>query len=239
MTKTLLAFCLYFLSSLSLNAYASVDSLNRINTDNGEIVLRKFDLAKVNEFRNDPDHQYKAIKREGVTWWDRVWFAIMEFIARLFAMATGTVLGRIIFYGLCAALIIFFIIRFLNVDIKESFYRTTKARVTNLSAEDENIHEISFEERINDAYRQKDFRECVRLTFLYALKKLADKQIINWKPGKTNDEYWRELNQHAARQSWQELRLYFDYAWYGHFDIDERTYSEIRNVFAEFNNKLS
>lgn len=239
MTKTLLAFCVYFFSSLSLNAYASVDSLNRIKTDNGKIVLRKFDQGKVNEFRNDPDYQYKAIKREGMTWWDRLWFAILEFIARLFALATGTVLGRIIFYGLCAALIIFFIIRFLNVDIKEAFYRTTKAKAANLSAEEENIHEISFEDRINDAYSKKDFRECVRLIFLYALKKLADKQIINWKPGKTNDEYWRELNQHPARQSWQELRLYFDYAWYGHFDIDERTYSEIQNVFADFNNKVN
>jgi hypothetical protein len=239
MTKTFLVFGISFLFSISLNAYAPIDTLSRINTDNGEIVFRTFDEDNVNEFRNDPDYQYKAIKREGLTWWDRLRFAVMEVIARVLALATGTVLGRIILYVLCAALIIFFIIRFLNVDIKEAFYRTTQTKAKKLSADDENIHEISFEERINEAYAKKDFRECVRLTFLYTLKKLADRQVISWKPGKTNDEYSRELNQHVARQSWQELRLYFDYAWYGHFDIDEKTYSEIQNVFADFNKKVS
>jgi hypothetical protein len=238
MTKTLLLFCVSFLLSLSLNAHSAIDSLGQIKTDNGAITFRQFDQGKINGFRDDPNYQYKAIKRQGLTWWDRLRFAIMEFIARLFALATGTVLGRIIFYGLCAALIIFFIIRFLNVDIKEAFYRTAHTKANRLSVDEEDIHEISFEERINDAYSKKDFRECVRLTFLYALRKLADKDAINWKPGKTNDEYWRELNQHPARQSWQELRLYFDYAWYGHFDIDERTYLEIQNVFADFNNKV-
>jgi len=239
MTKILFIFCACCFVSFSLHAHTSLDSLSNVEMDDGKVALRKFDSEKVNEFRNDPDFQYKAVKREGLTWWDRLQLAIMEFIARLFYLATGTVLGRILFYGLCAALVIFFVIRFFNIDIKETFYRSTKSSSSKLIAEDENIHEISFVERINEAYKQRDFRECVRLTFLFALKKLADRQAIAWKPGKTNDEYWRELSQHPARQPWQELRLYFDYAWYGHFDIDEKTYTEIQTVFADFNRKVS
>jgi Domain of unknown function (DUF4129) len=216
----------------------TADSLQKVENDNGSVTFRKFDTEKVNEFRNNPDYQYKVVKQEGVTWWDRLRYAIFQFILRILSLATNTVLGRTIFYGLCAALVIYFIIRFFNIDIKQTFYRSARTAPSKLTPEQENIHEISFEERINEAYKRKDFREAVRLTFLFALKKLADRQAIAWKPGKTNDEYWRELSQHPARQPWQELRLYFDYAWYGHFDIDETIYSEIQTVFADFSRKV-
>lgn len=227
------------LLSLTLNAFSGEDSVQYIEDDAGQISLRKFDANKVNEFRADSDFQYKAIKREGLTWWQRLQMAILEFILRLFSLATGTLLGRIIFYTLCAGLLIFFLIKFLNIDVKEAFYRSSKSASPKSVDEAEDIHEISFEERIQEAFQKNDFRECVRLTFLFALKKLSDRQAITWKPGKTNDEYWRELSQHPARQPWQELRLYFDYAWYGHFDIDEKTYQEIQSVFEDFNRKVS
>jgi hypothetical protein len=210
-----------------------------VETDQGSISLRKFDNEKVNKYRSNADFQYKAVKQEGITWWDRVKYAIMQFIARLLSLATNTFLGRIIFYTLCISLLLYFLIKFLNIDIKEAFYRSTKSSTPRMGHQEENIYEISFEERIKEAYDRKDFRECARLTFLYALKKLSDRQVIIWRPGKTNEEYWQELNQHPTRQSWQELRLYFDYAWYGHFDIDEKTYGDIQNVFGEFNRKLS
>jgi hypothetical protein len=220
-------------------ANESVDSVVHVETDQGSISLRKFDNEKVINYRSDSDFQYKATKEEGITWWDRIKFAIMQFIAQLLSLATNTLLGRIIFYTLCISLLLYFLIKFLNIDVKETFYRSSKSSTPGTAHDEENIYEISFEERIKEAYDRKDFRECARLTFLYALKKLSDRQVITWRPGKTNEEYWQELNQHPARQSWQELRLYFDYAWYGHFDIDEKTYGDIQNVFGEFNRKLS
>ena len=220
-------------------ANESADSVVQVETDKGSISLRKFDNEKANLYRSNSDFQYKTVKEEGVTWWDRVKFAILQFIARILSLATNTFLGRIIFYTLCIALLLYFLIKFLNIDVKEAFYRSSKKSKPREDHTEENINEISFEERIKEAYDRKDFRECARLTFLYALKKLSDRQVITWRPGKTNEEYWQELNQHPTRQSWQELRLYFDYAWYGHFDIDEKTYTDIQHVFGEFNRKLS
>jgi len=46
--------------------------------------------------------------------------------------------------------------------------------------------------------------------------------LIQWMPGKTNDEYMAELQQHPTQPRLQELRYYFDYAWYGHFEINDR-----------------
>lgn len=233
---------LFFLLSVhpSQGNEIAMDSVVNIETDNGVAEIRKFDTDRVNEYRNNEDFQYKTVKQEeGMTWWDRLKLALLELFLRLVSLATGTLLGRILFYTICISLVIYFLIKFLNIDIKEAFYRTSRSGSSRLGPQEEDINEISFEERLKEAYDRKDFRECARLTFLYALKKLSERQVITWKPGKTNEEYWQELNQHPTRQSWQELRLYFDYAWYGHFDIDEKTYGDIQNVFSEFNHKLS
>jgi hypothetical protein len=77
-----------------------------VETDQGSISLRKFDNEKVNKYRSNADFQYKAVKQEGITWWDRVKYAIMQFIARLLSLATNTFLGRIIFYTLCISLLL-------------------------------------------------------------------------------------------------------------------------------------
>ena len=74
--------------------------------------------------------------------------------------------------------------------------------------------------------------------FLFALKKLADAHLIKWIPGKTNDEYLFELRQHASRSNLQDLRYYFEYSWYGHFEVTEQTYQHIKDVFREFKTKL-
>jgi hypothetical protein len=103
---------------------------------------------------------------------------------------------------------------------------------------EENIHELDFEKLINDAVRRKEYRDGVRLVFLFSLKKLSDAHLIKWMPGKTNDEYMSELRNHPAQQRLQELRYYFDYAWYGHFEITDQTFAGVHQTFREFDASL-
>ncbi len=200
--------------------------------------LREFDDSALESFRNDSDFQYHVVKRKSESWFDKIISWLLYYFFQSIFFLTGTIPGKILFYGLCAAIIIFAIAKLLNIDVKEMFYSLRKPKEANIKIHEEDIHEISFDQRIEAAYQNKQFRECVRLTFLYALKKLSDNQLIAWKVGKTNDDYLSELKQHPTRLSLQELRLYFDYAWYGDFDVDENTYREIQKVFADFSQKL-
>lgn len=234
----LVLFCFAFLTAAFAQVPANQGKKNLLKTDSTKLQVRTFDAERLNAFKNDPDFEYIPPKREASTWIDMILMLILEFIARLLDFTMNTVYGKILFYGICLAIVLFAIIRLLNVDVREIFYSAKRASSMPVITEEENIHEINFEKDIQEAIRRKNYREGVRLIFLYALKKLSDQQLIHWKPGKTNDDYLAEVRQHKIRTSLHELRLYFDYAWYGHFDVNENTFREIQEVFADFNKKL-
>jgi len=201
-------------------------------------VTRAFDDDALEEFRNDSDFIYHVQPRKEEGLFDRIIGWILYYLLKTLAFITGTVPGKLLFYTFCVLLILYAVIKLFDIDVKEMFYSMGKPKQGSMTIQEEDIHEISFDERIDEAYRNKDYRECVRLNFLYALKKLSDKDLIQWKAGKTNDDYMRELKEHPTKPTLQELRLYFDYAWYGHFEVDEDTYRTIRNVFGDFSNKI-
>ena len=154
------------------------------------------------------------------------------------SILTQTVFGQIIFYGLCAGLILYVVLKVLNIDARDLFFRIRASTRIDFKLAEENIHELDFEKLINDAIHRKEYRDGVRLLFLFSLKKLSDAHLIQWMPGKTNDEYMAELQHHPAKQRLQELRYYFDYAWYGHFEINDRTFASVHQTFREFDASL-
>ena len=85
---------------------------------------------------------------------------------------------------------------------------------------EENIHEMDFEKLIQSAIEEKDYRKAVRLFYLSTLKKLADKNIIDWQPGKTNYDYLLEIKTQSIQPIFKELNYFFQYVWYGDFPVD-------------------
>ena len=96
---------------------------------------------------------------------------------------------------------------------------------------EENIHEVDFEKRINDALAKLEYREATRLLFLHALKILSDKDLIHWEPGKTNHDYINELESEKLKPGFNDLNYFFEYAWYGHFDVNESVFTKAQNTF--------
>lgn len=90
---------------------------------------------------------------------------------------------------------------------------------------------MDFEKLIREALEKKEYRYGVRLTFLYALKLLSDKQHVDWRPGKTNHDYLEELNEGELKTGFNELSFYFDYAWYGEFAVNENLFQRVQVIF--------
>ncbi len=197
---------------------------------------RTFSEEKLNEFKADSDFRYGRPK-EGMTPWQRflMWIAIL--IQTFLHYATQTIVGQVILYTCCALLLLYVILRLLDIDARDLFTRTSTSKIDFKLAE-ENIHGLDFEKLIAQAADKKHYRDAVRLTFLYSLKKLSDANLIKWLPGKTNDDYLHELREHPTLAGIQELRYYFDYAWYGHFEVDNETYSGVKQTFQDFTNRL-
>lgn len=110
--------------------------------------------------------------------------------------------------------------------------KNTKVSILDQNLE-ENIHAINFSDSITTFEKQANYRYAVRYQFLFILKKLSDKEHINWNPEKTNKDYYNELENNHLKNKFKELVYIFDNIWYGEFDVDEKTYTHFKQKFLD------
>lgn len=121
---------------------------------------------------------------------------------------------------LFAALVIIVMIA-LKLRPGSLFRRSAEKEVAPVETAAEDIHKIHFESELEKAIRLKNFRLALRIMYLETLKKMTDKNIIAWRPEKTNWDYVREINNEQLKKPFIEITNAYDYAWYGEFPIDE------------------
>jgi len=236
MRKAIKVLFLLFFSVGDVDA-RSADTVYHAGIDTIAIDLRAFNEQTLNEFISDPDYRYGR-PQEGMTPWARFLIWLGMILQQFFYYTTQTLLGKILLYAFFIGVILWVILKLLNIEVKDIFYGTSASSKMKLKLSEENIHDLDFDKLISQAVQKEEYRDAVRLIFLFSLKKLSDANQIQWQPGKTNDEYIAELKQHPALPRLRELRYYFDYAWYGHFEIDNHTYEGVNKTFQEFTRKV-
>lgn len=131
--------------------------------------------------------------------------------------------------------LLYFIVKFI-IGKNGNFIFGKKNKKTIIKDEElhENIHEINFSESIAKFERAGDYRSSVRYQFLFLLKKLSDKKLINWNPEKTNKDYVAELKAPHLKKEFSNLSYIFDYVWYGEFNIEEQAYLTFKDQYQSF-----
>jgi hypothetical protein len=102
----------------------------------------------------------------------------------------------------------------------------------------EDIFAIQFQQEIDKALAQGNYRLAVRVHFLRLLRNLSDKNLIQYKQEKTNLDYLMELSSKTWYAEFFRLTRHFEYSWYGHFEVEEPTYRIIASEFNQFEKKL-
>ena len=97
-----------------------------------------------------------------------------------------------------------------------------------------NIHELNFDQLIAEAIEKRYFRRAVRLFYLKSLKSMTDKNLIDWRPYKTNYDYQLELNKTPLEEPFSELTYLFNHVWYGNFELNEELFGDAKRQFLEF-----
>jgi hypothetical protein len=107
------------------------------------------------------------------------------------------------------------------------------------SLSEENLQNINFQQAIQEAAYQKNFRMAVRLWYLQSLKNLSDHKLIDWQINKSDESYILELNGNPIQPSFVDLTRQFESNWYGGFPIEENEFKMVSERFMHFNEKLS
>lgn len=89
------------------------------------------------------------------------------------------------------------------------------------------ISKTELELRLEEAMANGNYKECVRIYFLFAMKELINRRWIFWKKEKTNMHYIIEMQGKPGLASFEQIVNMYDLVWYGDYEIDEATYNAI------------
>jgi hypothetical protein len=97
--------------------------------------------------------------------------------------------------------------------------------------DEEIIKQNNFEELIQEALNDKDYRLAVRYYYLQLLKQLIDRQLVTWHPDKTNHDYVNEIKNQFIKEQFKSLTFIYDYVWYGKHQLYKKDFDEIVSQF--------
>ncbi len=105
--------------------------------------------------------------------------------------------------------------------------------------ETDDIFSINYQKEIDKAEANGNYRLAIRLMFLRSLKVMAEKNIIAYKPGRTNLDYLFQLHPTGFYNNFFRITRNYEYSWYGKFEVGEGAYKMIRNDFTQFDRQLT
>jgi hypothetical protein len=217
------------------------------------IALDEDEIADTTLRKNDLTLSYDSIKN----WRDLKEYAYTKYLDSLLRgikkkevkqprMQRPNILSRLFNSGivqvslwtLAIAFILFILYRLFLAD--GAFKRRSKsANDADAEVEEEIItKESDFDALIRQALQIGNYRQAVRYQYLRTLHLLADKNLVQLAPDKTNFQYVSEIANRSHQQPFASLTLNYEYVWYGEFEIDKNIYDKIENNFRGFNQKI-
>lgn len=221
-----------------------------LKIDSSKISVKQFDTLAINKYRASPPFKYAEVKT-GTTWWDRFWAWVwrqwvnfMQWLRKLVGGGKGSGQNtapamRYVIIGIAAIVLVIGIFKLIGISLRKIKKGKKNTVEVPYSESLENIHEINFDQTIENAIAAKNYRLAVRLLYLRSLKQLSDRNLINWKLDKTNSAYLNELVDAEQKRRFSVLTRQFEYVWYGDFPLDGQSFQDINIVFQEFKKQIA
>jgi hypothetical protein len=227
-------FCLFF-SACSF--YTNAESVPRF--DSSAVAARIPPVEKQSEIFSDSDYRYDKRSAPGYSWWDRFWMWVRDVMDSLFSTRSGSLFLTVFKWMLIVSLTVLIIWLLLKNEVRSLFFRKNVSADLEFEELTADIHRVDFDRMIQEAVQEKNFRRAVRLYFLQTLKLLSDKNLIKWKPEKTNYDYYLELREKPFHPDFRSISILYDYVWYGDFQIGEKDFLSASRQFGKFTGYLT
>ena len=239
-----LPFIILFLT-LVFYSNAQQDS-NRIQYDSSlvsPVEITKNDLAT---YYADDKFDYE-VEKVDYSWWEGVknWFynVLRSFFEFVFGEYNApnylSVFLEIVPYLLLALLLYLLIRFFINANTKNIIFSKENPNLVSLSEEERLIKTEDIQGLIKQAFDDKNYRLAIRYYYLFLLKLLTERELIDWQLQKTNDDYIIELAKSNLLPQFKKVTILYDYIWYGEFTIDEAAYQSAKSNFDKLKNAIS
>ena len=201
--------------------------------DRTPVAIRQPDSAQLTTIHDDRAYRYGNDLPPTASPWDRFLAWFWSTVEELFRSKAYRNAGQYLLMATIAGGVVWLLYK--AEFLGNLFPNRAKQAPLGYNTLDDNIHEINFTDRINQAVEARHYRLAVRLLYLQSLKSLADAGLIRWQADKTNRQYALELMGNPKRLPFEQLTTQFEYVWYGDFPVDEARFGLIRQQFNQFN----
>ena len=146
---------------------------------------------------------------------------------------------KIILYILVISLLLFILYRIFE-NSSFNYFRSSSKKST-----EEDILETSartiipYDEEINKAIQNQDFRLAVNLLYRKTIYLLDRKNQVVYEEDKSNWAYVQELIGKPTEKTFSALTRYFDYIWYGSYPLNHGEFKSIHDQFKQFETDLA
>lgn len=202
---------------------------------------RRFDPDRLERYRNNPDYNYdRAIPETPVPPKEKDRRDLDDFPSpNIGGGAAVGALAKGLIWVLIIGVSIFVIAQLLKIRMGRLVKKDSDEAVAMTDLSDgEDINQMDFDDPIQEAINQGQFRRATRLLYLRSLKQLQNRSLIEWKREKTNHQYLRELNRPDLQPLFREITFLFEYIWYGEFPVDRNHFNTAHATFLRFDQAL-
>jgi hypothetical protein len=240
--KLLLFICWIICATAS--AQATIDSLKKntspysekdIKIDTSEITPLQFS-PKFKESYKDSAFQYEIkVAEKGA--WDRFKEWLAYWFKKLFGLSDGVSSSAVdVTLKIIATLVVLYVIylivkTILNKEGQWIFGKSTTKKIIHHDDIERNLQHVDFEKLITSTLKSGNQRLAIRYYYLWLLKKMSEKNIIDWNPEKTNSDYLYEIKNESLKNDFSYVSYLYNYIWYGEFEVTETRFESIKKTF--------
>ncbi len=183
-------------------------------------------------YRDAKEYEGKEEKQPDTPWLLKIIYAVFRFFA--------SPLGRFILWGALIAIVGYVIYHLLRQGGIFNA-RDRKADVADEGGElsEESLLEQDWEGRMREALQAGDARAAIRYSYLRLLQLLQQRELISYRPDKTNIDYYRELADKPQRQDFRTIMRQYEWAWYGNIIPEKAAMDSYLQTFGSLKSSLA
>jgi hypothetical protein len=187
---------------------------------------RTIDYVRWQEYKNDKAFNYKIEKPKPTK---KPNLAFLKWIGKL--LSSGIL--KFILYSLVAIAILYILYTIL-IQSEFNYFKKRKKKKDDETESWENVEAFTdWDRALQNALDIPDYRLAVRVMYLETLQTLHLAQLIKYEQEKTNWQYVAELGDTTFKKPFTLFTKYFDYVWYGNFEMTKEKFEEIKNIYTQ------
>ena len=102
-----------------------------------------------------------------------------------------------------------------------------------------NLLQVDVRTYLSEAIQQKNYALAIRYLQLMNIQLLGRKGIVHWNQARTNQELIAEVENKELKTDFLTCSSFFDYVWFGGFEVSEASYEKYADRFMEFQRRWS